>query len=425
MSLKTFQVDYVRSAIKFALFKNRGNENLFDDNDFDIFSFYEHLVEDSEVQRYVERYQTLIERQNRQELVGYGIVAVTDTPTIVNNKSCFISPFEWSCSIRVTKENRDKTIETLYEVMELFRGKKVDIACFNNGKLQPVGTIGNTYDNNVNDYDFIGDISGTITTNAINTKLASYNTNYGFVVSNVTKVFIENDGILKLYEKDTSNDWNEITNVIPDHTSFQKMKLDISFTDVKMNEPYTLNTKEYCDIIFGGGATLTKNNIKLGNDLVKVFINKDKIICSDDGTGDFAFTTPTIYMLDPLEVGGGNSATTIANKLRSNAFVENSHTDSIAITHEYTFIYDTSIQLLNDWYEYAYYGDQKYGSGNSLQQTSLTPNIIYTIKEIYCSWANIKAYTYKGKIVEDIDIGNTDSDVETIKVDIQLQGTNN
>lgn len=423
--LKTFQVDYVRSALEFALMKNRGSEEYFDDNDFNIFSFYEHLQEEGEVQRYVEKYQTLIERQNRQELIGFGIVAVTDTPTIVNNKKCFISPFEWSCSIRITKENRDRTIATIYKIMEEYRGKKVDVACFDNGKLLPVGTVGSGNDMNINDYDFVGNVEGEITDIKISALITNLVDTCGFV-NNANKVFIDNDGILKLFEYDTEEEtWNEIENVVPNHTSYEKMKLDISFTDVKIDEPYTIDRLEYCDITFGGGATLTSANVRVGNDLIKVSIKKHKIVASSDGTGDFVFANATNYILDPLENGCGNSATSIENKLRSNYFMTNSHTDSVATTHEYTFIFDDENDLLNAWFEYASYGDNKLGTNNQLTQNSMTPNIIYVVKEIWNSWGKIKSYSYYAKIVEDIDIGNTDSDIMTIKVSMQLQGENN
>lgn len=423
--LKTFQIDYTRSALQFALLKNRENDRYFNDTDISIISFFEHLSEEDEVNRYVETFKDLATQQNKTHKIGAGILTCTDNPTIVNNKSCFISPFEWACTIRVDLNNRDKMLETLYKIMEEFRGKKVDIALLDNGKLQPVGTIGNSFDMKINDYDFIGNYNSDseITSQWINSKIAEYVSNYGF--QNVaTKVFVDHNGILELYIKTSTNVWEKENTIVPQHTSFEKMKLDISFTDIKMQQPYTLNGEDYCTITFGGGATLTTNNIRLGNDLVKVFIKKNKVV-GGTNSGDFTFTNQTNYMLDPIEKGSGNSANSIENKLKSNFMVANSHTDSVAITHEYTFAYDSNISLLVQWFEYANFGLQHRGVGDALTNNSMTPNIIYTIEEYYSNWGTIKKYQFSAKIVEDIDIGNTDSDVMTIKVAMQLQGANN
>lgn len=419
MNLKVFPIDYVRSAIMFALLKNRNNNEYFNDNDISIISFFEHLSEESEVERYVETYKQLVMQQNKENILGAGILTCTDNPTIVNNKSAFICPFEWSCTIRVKLENRDRMLGTLYKVMEEFRGKKVDIATLDNGKLQAVGTIANE-EMAIVDYDYIGDFEDSIDNSELNYRIAMFATYYG--ISNRANVVFAsiNKEILKLF-KFVDGVWEEVEDFIPKHENFEQMKLDISFTDIKMQQPYTLNGNDYCDIIFGGGATLTQKKIRLGNDLVKVFIQKAFVV----GSPTYYFSSQRNFMLDPLEKCSGNSATSIENKLRSNSMLVNSHTDSIATTHEYTFIYDEDIWLLNWWFNYANYGDQMLNENGTLNNNSMTPNITYKITELWSSWGEVLERTYYGKIVEDIEIGNTDSDIMTIKVSMQLQGENN
>lgn len=429
MSLQVFPIDFVRGALELAFLKNRDNADLFNDCDIQLFTFYEHLATDEEVNRYVERIKDLYEAQNKFGIIGSGILSTTSTNTIINNKQVFITPFEWSCAIRCTLENRDKMLDTLYKAFEELRGRKTDIACMNNGKLQAVGTIGNGNDDYIHDYDFIGSFSEDIITNTlINTRLFNLthgNNDFSLDTSKDLLVFIEHKGKLELW-KGTYNEgytWEIVNDLLYEHDSFTKYKLSLSFTDIKATEPYMLEGVEFFEISFGGGATLTTNNVKLGNDLVKVRIAKNKVV----GETDFSFKVNdalVFYTLDPQEKTSGNSAGTIENKLKSNFFKTNTHTDSISITRQFNFVYDTNIELLNQWYKYANYGINNLSSGN-LQQTSMTPNIIYTIREITNSWCNIEMVEYNAKIVEDIEISDTDSDVLTIGLSMQIQGDNN
>ena len=83
------------------------------------------------------------------------------------------------------------------------------------------------------------------------------------------------------------------------------------------------------------------------------------------------------------------------------------------------FICDDEL-LVEQWYNYARYGEQSNGL-----QTTITPNIIYKINEYYISWGAIKKKEYLAKIVESIDIDNNENDVLTISVPFQVQGENN
>lgn len=419
--LKVMQIDFVRSVLETALKYNASGTTFFNDTDISLFSFYEQLTEEAEVNRYVERYQQLVSQQNKEDLIGFGILAVTDTPSITNLKKGFVSPFEWSCTVRCTLGNRDKMINTIYDLIERYKGKKQDIAQLDNGKLVPVGTFTNRLTMTIEDYDFIGIVESNADTE-IKAYISSLSSNYG-ITNNAELLYCEMSGRLKLYEyNSTTSTWIDISeDNVPSHNSFEKLKIDLSFDDIKVDEPYTLDATQYCTISFGGTATLTTNNIKLGNDLTHVIFSKYKV----KGATDYNFASNS-YDLEPLEMPSGINANTIPNQLRSNFFKTNTHTDSVASSIQYTFLLDMESELLKQWFEYARYGINNLTSGQNqtIQQSSITPNIIYKVKEFWVSWGEINAYEYKGKIVEDIDVENTESDTMTISIALQVQGDN-
>lgn len=414
--LKVMQIDFVRSVLESKLKSFASGEQFFNDTDIKLFSFYEQLTQNDEVNRYVELYNDLVSQQNKMDLVGFGIVATTDTPSITNLKKGFVSPFEWSCTIRCTLKNRDKMIATIYKIIEDYKGKKQDIAQLNNGKLVPVGTPTNRITLTVEDYDYIGEITSSPSTE-IATILSNLQTNYG-ITNNATVVYVEYDGELQLYEYQTDTWVNISENNVLEHDSFEKLKLDLSFDDIKVDEPYTLNAEEYCTVTFGGTATLTTKSIRMGNDLTHVIFSKYKV----KGSTDYTFPTNS-YDLEPLEMPSGLNANTIPNQLRSNYFRTNTHTDSVAISIQYNFLLDLETPIIKQWFEYGRYGINNLNSG-AIQLNSITPNIIYQIKELWASWGEINLYEYKGKIVEDIDVENTESDTMTLGVTIQVQGEN-
>lgn len=200
----------------------------------------------------------------------------------------------------------------------------------------------------------------------------------------------------------------------PNNVSFAKYKMSLSFESVRCDEPFNLNADEFCHITFGGSATIVKGGVKLGNDLLKIGISKYQII----GEAPISLNSPIEY-LEPLEMPSGSNANTQVNQLLSNSFVSNSHTDAIAITLQYTFILDETVKILKEWFKYARYGTQ------GLTVNDVSPNMIYKVYELWCSWGqyeNIKVLT---KIVENVDIENTESDTLTLSVLMQVQGENN
>lgn len=419
--VKVFQIEFVRKALESKLASYVGNTNLFNDDDIVIFSFYEHLVSDAEVERYVELYRELVNEQNRADKIGYGIIATTDTPSITNLKSVFVSPFEWTCNIRCEISNRDKMLATIYQLISDLKGRKIDVAQLDNGKLLVVGTI----DSNIKNYDYIGEVNGATYATDIATLISTIISNgTTTTISGLEYLYASCGGKIKLYRYIT-NAWVEQANAVEEHNSFEKYKIDLGFDDIKCTEPYTLNEESYIDITFGGTATLTNYNVRLGNDMVKLFVGKDYIRTADNETYSFEVEDKVVYTeLEPLEIPSGNSSNDIQSQLRSNFFKTNSHTDSISLTLQYSFVCDMSIELISKWFDYARYGESDLGENNTLQQTSITPNIVYSIKELWSSWGEVKVKTIKTKIVGDISIENTESDIMSMTLTMQIQGYN-
>ena len=110
------------------------------------------------------------------------------------------------------------------------------------------------------------------------------------------------------------------------------------------------------------------------------------------------------------------------NLLKSNNFLTNTHTDSLAVSRQYTFVADY-YGIVGEWYNYARYGTRV--NGTTIDYTNgVSPNLIYKVTEIISYWGNIYVNETNCKIIESIDIENTESDVESITIPFQVQGDN-
>ena len=542
--LRTFPIDFIRQAFEQKLFEEHNKDlNLFGGkNQVNIFSFYEQLKSQDEVDRFVKNYRDLSEQQNRTGLILNGVIVAPENPTITNLYSSLIIPLSWTCSMRCTLANRDQAIATINNLIDKLKGRKADIAelhCVDdNGKpyAQPfmVGTI---YQGDgkptLKNGDYIGSVnsSSMVLSNLLNyfdaLELSNNDTEYVYCENDkkikvglisvsddqfsptettildydtdshdyITKVYAKLKGsfqydpsIIPLFNKNSGSvtllfdnnstrtvscsvkvtkyeyvsgypevtvelrlkdrvkddDLDSITsascelyykdyNLIeddgshsgiafpPEHTSFEKYKVSFSFDAIRCDEPRTLNAEEYCELTFGGSATLVSNGVKLGNDLVKLKVSKDKIV----GKTTTTFASNETY-LEPLELPSGSNANTQINQLVSNKFKTNTHTDALALTLQYTFIVDENIALISQWFDYARYGIQNLTITNNVANAiAITPNIIYDVVEYWCSWGVVKAKNIKTKIVENMDIENTESDTLTLALSMQIQGDNN
>ena len=430
---KAFEIDVIRQIVEQLMLQEHIKNPYFigGKNQLALTSFYEHLASDEEVDRYVKTVRDLTEQQNRMGLLANGVIVAPSSPTITNLNQCTIIPLDFTINFRCTLENRDLLKYSLNNVVRILKGRKQDICEFDNGKLFLVGTLGNNVNGNpqIRNGDFIGVLPNTNPATTVNTFITNRQsdliTNYGFESEVLTTVGSylyyeeQSSGKLKVAVLTSDNGWqpqvesNDYPNIIfpPEHNSFTKWKVSMSFDSTRCSEPRTLNSKDLCDLSLGGSATIVSENVMLGNELTKLSISK---VGYKSSSGLVASTDTTKYWLEPLEMPSGNGASTIANQLTSNKFITNSHTDGLTISRQYSFVCDKSINLLKELFMYARYG----------VQTSITPNLIYEVNEIFSAWGNVDLITTKMRITNDIDIENNESDVLTISLPMQVQGDN-
>ena len=341
----------------------------------------------------------------------------------------------YTCAISCQLVNRDQMLETINNLINELKGAKVDIAqlkCLDENNrvyYQPfmVGTLGHNdgapYPKNG---DYIGEIGTLNPTTDINTLLNKLATNFSWAVGSTPFWFyVGQADVLKVVyvqENETPiiiEDDGTYDDIIfpPEHTSFEKYKLSLSFESLRCDTPYTLEGEEYCEISFGGSATLVNDSVRLGNDLVKVSISKYQIKTSN---GNITYSTPTTYYVEPLEMPSGSNANTKAMQMVSNNFITNSHTDALSITLQYSFVCDFNVELLKQWFKYARYGTQNISDSNDVQ--TMSPNLIYDVNEYWSSWGVVDIEPLKAKIVGNIDVENTEGDTLTLSLTMQKQG---
>lgn len=208
----------------------------------------------------------------------------------------------------------------------------------------------------------------------------------------------------------------------PQHESFEKWKVSLSFEAIRCDEPYTLNSEEVIRISIGGSATIQNGSVMLGNDLVKVEISKYGIKAETP----IVFSNPTKYYLEPLEMPSGNNPNTRINQLVSNNFKTNTQTDAVTVTLQYSFVMDKAIPILKEWFRYGRYGRTAIATNNGtpIENGTITPNLLYNVVEYWSSWGEIEKEPVKTRIANSTDIDDTEGDTLTIGVVMQVQGDN-
>lgn len=408
--MKAYPIDFVRQAIEQTLLQEHIKDThlVGGKNQIAIKSFYEQVKTQEEVERYVETYEDLVNQANRSNLIGNGILSTSENPTITNINRGLVVPMTWQCVIRCTLKDRDIMVDTINNLITRLKGRKVDIAEFSDGTLFMVGCVGN-HGGIFTPYLMSGDFIKTDTVANAKTYYNSLGIDFYHPDNNLPKYFYR-ENALTHYMETVDNDNQLIIadtpNVIiaPNDKTFTKYKLSLSFDSIRTDEPKTLNGEEYMWLSFSGSATLVNASMKLGNDLVALGIT---------------LGTTTTY-LEPLELGSNNNVNTQINQLLSNNFKPTNHADALSPIVQYTFLLDSDIALISDWFKYARYGYIP----STLTTTSVSPNTIYNISEYWSSWGNVDKETFKTKIVEDIKIDNTESDVLTLGITMQIQGEN-
>ena len=230
------------------------------------------------------------------------------------------------------------------------------------------------------------------------------------------------DAFIAIYEAEYSfiEDDGTYHDIIfpPEHVSFTKYKMSISFEALRCDEPANLEDGEYVRISFGGSATIQDAPLRFGNDLVKTAISKYGVMAETPIT----FTNPTLYWVEPLELPSGNNPNIKVNQLVSNNFKSNTHADSLSVVLQYSFVVSDDIPLLEQWFEYGRYGEINVNSSSELQ--TMSPNLIYNVYEIWSYWGKVKTKVKKTRIADSTDIDVTEGDTMTVSVTLQIQGDN-
>lgn len=441
-----FPIDYVRATLEQVLLEQHIKNPDFLGGESQVFicSLYEQLLKGDDVDRYVEKVMDITNQQNRTNLILNGVILAPENPTITNLYSCTIIPLTWLCSLRCTLKNRDTALETLNNLIEELKGAKVDIAClkcvdsdnhFIAYKPFVVGTIGhNEGAPTLKNGDYLGDVptGGNVNTFVtgvfadLTSKGITVPTDYPdqwYYVGYAGKIcvvrFYGSQGVWYV----ASNDGQAPEIVFPpEHESFEKWKVSLSFEAERCDEPYTLNGEEYIKISIGGSATIQNASVMFGNDLVKIEISKYGI----KSQTPIVYNNPTKYYLEPLEMPSGNNPNTRINQLVSNNFKSNSQTDAITVTLQYSFVMDKAIAILKEWFDYGRYGKVNIATNNNqdIDVGTMTPNLIYNVVEYWSSWGDVEPISIKTRISDSVDVENTEGDTLTLGITMQVQGDN-
>ena len=422
--MKTMVIDYVRQAIEQTLAEEHEkypNKYFGGENQVKLFSFYEQLQEEYEVNRYTEVYRDLVNQQNRTGLIMNGTIVAPENPQIMNTHNHLIVPLTFTTMFRVMLKDRDMAIDTIDHLFNVLKGRKQDIAELDTGELFEVGTIANDINGtpSAKSGDFIGTINSSSLSASVESILTTL-TSAGITCEKVngTYYYAQSGTQLVCVQYDLANTtWKLVESgelVPPSHTSFTKYKLSISFDSIRIDQPNTLNANEYIAISFGGSATVVDGSVALGNQLTKVGIKKYKVQAQTDIS-----ITDTYHYLEPLEMPSGLGISGEISQLVSNNFIQNKHNDGINPSINYSFVLDFSETLIKQWFLYARYGIQ--GTVGNTFSDGVSPNMLYKIQETWSSWGSVEIFEFVAKATENIDIENTESDALTLKVQFEIQ----
>ena len=101
--MMTMAIDYVRQILEQTLEQEHDkypNKYFGGENQVKLFSFYEQLQEEYEVNRYRELYRDLVDQQNRTCLVMNGTIVAPENPQIMNTHNHLIIPMTFTTMFR-------------------------------------------------------------------------------------------------------------------------------------------------------------------------------------------------------------------------------------------------------------------------------------------------------------------------------------
>lgn len=145
MIIKSFAIDFIREIIYRELELKHLEDDTYigGENDISLFSFYEQLKNQDQVNRYVERFRDLTEQANRSSLIANGVILAPENPTITNLYSSLIMPLTFQTTFRTTLEDRDLVVKAMHYLFDKLKGKSVNVAELDDGSLFYLRKMGN------------------------------------------------------------------------------------------------------------------------------------------------------------------------------------------------------------------------------------------------------------------------------------------
>ena len=454
--MEIYEIDLVR-----ALFANKLN-------DLTIFlaSFYEQIDDQEQISRYVETIKELIALQNREKEVStykaMGIIAQAGDSEILNIKTNYVVPTNYTARFDIELSDRDYVLTKLKALISDLRGRKFEVGQLSSGEIKvfstpliyndthelPVITSGQYIPYTGSDpisssANFITHLKTRVvmtkdTQNVDNLIYFPYNsklysttykhTGWTTQVTNVTAynasaekvdvaveftsqvagaltTFLNASGrthraVLKLIDLEALTTTYYSINLTTETrttpvdlgTGYQLFKMSISFNGIQSQEPYINNGVDRVYLFFGGNVTITDEKVMLGNDITQTTIQVGK-------------DTGTIYNVEPNEIPASLALDTDGYGEWGTGYQGKERIIGVANKLSYSFIYDTTNALYNDWYKYS-----RFGIGSSTYA-----NQIFTIKEYRYSYGVLTVNKFYAKLGE-ITTQNTNGDVMMLSV---------
>lgn len=391
--IKTFEIDFVRATFDNAF----GNIE-----EYRFASFYEPLRDIKDITTYHELYTDIVEELNQTHYKGIGVVSTTSSPSITSIKNAFISPFEFNVSLRTKVAHRDSTIRKTYEVIEKLKGRKSEFAQLESseGEIVDIIKLGVLWQegSELQDHDFVGEWTigdmGDYLSQVLTSKGITYADNQEYILYVLDT---EHQKLVCVSGKFDNGDFIFGEVPITEHDKVELYKLDLSFDSLRVDTPQTLNGEDFITISLSGSATLVSRSVMLGNDLVQLGIKENS-------------ETATFTYLEPMDIPNDYKPDIFSYGLSANGFKGSEHIQAYSSNISYTFILDTSIELIYDIYKQTRY------------LTNETPNKQYKVVEITSSFGVVELNEYIGKMTNNIQVDKNDTDVMSITIPFSVVG---
>ena len=400
--MATYDIDLLR-----AIFVDKLN-----DSSIFLASFYEQIEDEQSVSRYVQNIKDMIALQNREKSVSnykaMGIISQAGSAEILNIKSNYISPLEYQVRLDIELSDRDYVVDKIKTLIANTKGSKFDLIALTNGDVKVI--LPNEINTTTNKLtrregatavqNFMA-ITGsynptTATTDWLNDILVNFNSFAN--VGAITRFWFVYQG--KLYQRSITYTTAPSTYTYGTATEVGTLegiyKLSLSFNGIQSDEPFLNNGLDRVFVFFGGSATIVKDNVSFGNDIVKTTIQVGK-------------DTGTIYDVEPLEIPASLNINDDGFSLYANGFQSIDRNMAIQNKLSYSFVFDYNNALYRDFYKLS-----RYGSG-----AATYTNLIFTITEYRYALGALVVDKFYAKL-GDGGVQNTNGDVITLNVSFKV-----